>query len=361
MRRGAIAGLLGALLSWTATAAPAPAQPPVADAREARRIEAVIVVTADIDDAAMIDALALRAPERAIQPAGRARPAVKLFVVAEVRMKDAHTVALAVIASDFRAWYRTVEATPEDAPRVAASALANLLAGIEEDREVPDAQDVPLPEGATAEPARAPGPAPAKVEPATVAPAAAKPRPEILVELSGAPVVAIPPPRPSGIAAAGGEIGVGVRGPKLLFGALSLRAAGRTAGDLGLVRVRVSVQVGIALRRRSFELVATAGPDIEPIVARRGGAREDFRFPDGTTRATALLLGGHLRVSPGYRHVWKSGAALRIGPRVELGGAGLESGGVARLFTEGDDPLLRAGGLELSAGLELGGWFPIGR
>lgn len=363
MHRGVMtAALLAAL--WPHGSARAGEPPEIsAKSRAPATIDAVVVVTDGVDAVATMDALALRAPQRTIGPGGRARPDVPLFAVAEIRRKDARTVAIAVILSDFRGYYRDVAATPEDAPRVAASALANLLAGIEEDSVRPDAEDVPLPVGATAEPAPAPVPV---AEPPTPRPSlpVARPRPELLAELHGGALFGLPPLSPTGWAAGGGGLGLGVRVPSGLFGAVDVRGGGRGAADVGIVRVRASLQLGLALRRSAFELVVSAGPDVEPLRVRREGRHEVLTYPDGTTRDTAVLLGGHVRLSPGFLHVLPSGIGLRLGPRLELGGAGLATGGVARLVTgEGAArrEVLRAGGLEVWAGIELGLWLPLRR
>src|SRR5688572_24009044 len=105
MRLTAAIALLGLAIPVSAVASgPAPneAAPAVAS------IDAVVVRTEDIDEVATMEALRLRAPQRALQPAGRARPEAKLFAVAEIRMKDEDTVALVVILSDRRAYYRDV-------------------------------------------------------------------------------------------------------------------------------------------------------------------------------------------------------------------------------------------------------------
>jgi hypothetical protein len=361
MRLGLIfGGALAAAVtvaSATATAAASDATEAVADITP---VGAVIVVAEDIDRAELVDAFTLRAPQREVLAPGGARPAA-LFAVAEVRQKSATVVGVVVILSDGRLYRREVEAEPDVAPRVAASALEHLLAGIEEDRIVADEHDAPLPADATA-----PEPAPPESGPSSPPPTPPpRPRPamaDLGVLVHGGLLLGLPPTTPSGYAGGGGGLDVRVRWPRgLVFGA-GVRVAGQRRQGVAAVRLRPTLEVGYAWRRRWFELVAVAGPDLEAVFVRRDGRPEVLTFPDGQTRGAAVGLGGHVQLAPGAR-VFVGRSALRVGPRLELAGSGLSSGGIARLNTADDagarTSVLRVGGLEASVGLEVGGWFSL--
>jgi hypothetical protein len=95
---------------------------------------------------------------------------------------------------------------------------------------------------------------------------------------------------------------------------------------------------------------------VEPWWATRAG--EGAAIYSGSSAAPRRpLLGGHLRLTPSARVVvgGKRAVALRIGPRLDLGGSFVVDDGarIVGLADDGGAPRFRLGGLELSMGLEL--------
>ncbi len=306
----------------------------------------------------VLEALSLRAPSRMFLAPGVARPP-GLFAVAELRQIDDEQIGVVVILSDGRLYRRTIDAAQDVAPRVAASALEQLLAGIEEDRFVPDERDVPLPAEATA-----PEPEPDPPEPDPPPPVLpAMPWPQMGIVGHGGIWIGVPPPEPAGFAGGGGGVDFFVRWPKGLLVGGGLSFGGHQRQDAAALRLSATLQAGYGLRRGAFELLMLAGPLAEPVFVRRNGAPEVLTFPDGSTRSIALGLGGQLTLAPGYRKELGD-RAFRVGPRIQVRGTGLASGGVARLNTAAADgtreAVLRVGGLETVVGIEVGGWFTLG-
>lgn len=361
-----IAGALALASPSTLAGAPAPAE------TRAQEIRAVLLRPTAIEATALLEALQLRSPQRAVAvppwPAATVERA-ELFAVVTVEPQG-EAIAVTLVLSDGRAYYRVIEATPDDAPRVAASAIANLLAAIEEDALPPDEEDVPLPPEQAPTPAPAPEPAPAPA--ATPAPITAAPAPtprtpappeplELEAIVGGTAGAAVGPPAPMGFAGGGGLVLLELRWPQGPLASLGVRSSWSRPAPLTVGRTRISLGGGWAWRSRSqrFELRTSVALDVEPWGVRRDGNREPVLYPDGQRRARGLQLGGHLRLSPAWRFTSRSGLALRVGPRVELAGGTLaQAAGVARLLVAdvaGERSVVaRVGGLELSAGLELG-------
>lgn len=356
-----IAGGL-ALASASASAGRSPAP-----ARRARgqAVEAVLLRPKQVDDAALLDGLQLRSPQRTIAvPPWPSKPAdhFELFAVATVALED-EALSITVVLSDGRAYYRTLPTSAEGAPRLAASTVANLLAAIEEDELPPDEEDVPLPPEQESEPESESEPKP-KPKPKLKPEPKPKPEPqprtpmELEAVLAGAAGVALGPPAPAGFAGGGGAAGLELRLPAAAVVSLAVRSHWHRVGRLTVGRARISLGGGYAWRRRRFELRGVIGLDVEPWGVRQGGERQPVAYPDGQERRRGLALGGHLRLVPAFR-VPVGAGALRVGPRVELGGSALaQASGVARLVvTDADGQrsvAARVGGLELTAGLELG-------
>ena len=333
---------------------------PSAKEEEAPRIEALVIDAEGVDEAELRRGIELRLPERRLRKPG-GKIAAKLFGYVQIRPGDGDLV-LALILSDGRAYYRSVPTDPDLAPRELASALANLVTGIEEERVEPDAQDVPLPVLPEEDPP------PEKIEKPPRSPSPPDPRVELGPYLGGAAILAIPPPGPAGLAAGGGSLGVDVRLRNGVTFGLGFRGAGLSSNDFGLARFRVSVGAGYVWRTGAFELVTLGALDVEPWLVLRSGERESLvGSADGNDAPAELLLGGHVRVAPGYRAVLRPRAlALRIAPVLEIGGSAIPAGdgGIAQVRRREDDgadrELFRAGGFELAVGLEVGLWFGLG-
>ncbi len=329
-----------------------------------QRIEAVLLRPQQIDTAALLDGLKLRSPERVVAGPpwpqdSRARYA--LYAVATVRL-EGEAVQVTVVLSDGRAYYRTLAASADGAPRLAASTIANLLAAIEEDELVADEQDVPLP------PEREPEPKPDEPDPKPKP----EPKPDLEVELppepdplelevlaTGGVSLALGPPAPAGFGGGGGALGADLRWPTGPMISIAVRSLWHRPGDLVIGRTRVSVGGGYAWRRGRFDLRTALALDVEPWGVRSGGTRERVGYPDGQRRSLGLQLGGHLRVVPAFVAQLSEAVALRIGPRLEVGGSALgQAAGIARLVVAAEDgtrtAIARVGGLELYGGLEVG-------
>jgi len=334
---------------------------------QGQAVEMVLLRPEGIDPAALLDALQLRSPKRALAvPPWPPEPAERydLFAVATVRLGN-RSVEITVVLSDGRAYHRALSVRPEDAPRLVASTIANLLAAIEEDELPPDEEDVPLPlEESQTEATIANDPPKHEHDPKPEGPKAPDPLPSPPFELetiaAGAVGLALGPPSPGGFAGGGAVGGFDLRWPTGALLSLAVRSHWQRPAPLTVGRTRISVGGGYAWRRGRFELRSGVVLDIEPWGVRRSGARKTVAYPDGERRRLGLQLGGHLRVVPALRVPLNERLGLRIGPRFELAGSGLTTGraaGVARLVVMDEGVrrvVARVGGLELVAGVELG-------
>lgn len=347
------------------TAGPAPIQPrgePVPRASPTPRFTALVLRNEGIALDDLPAALALRIPDL---PILRESPSDGAFVFVAVRSDPATPVRhqIGVITSDGAAYYREVDTGADPPARVLASVLANLLVSIAEGSVQPDRTDVaiPPPDAELATPPAEPTPQPDPPPPQPTPPPAAKPVPkasppqprwEYGLNLAAALDLALGPPRhASTLAAAGGSLGLDLRHRRGLLLGLDLRTLGRRAGDHGVVRLRVAALAGYALRRGRFELPIALGLAIEPWWLDAG-------------LSVRPLYGAFLRTTPGLYLAHQRGPlrALRIGPRLELGGSfivddGPHVAGISQQTDTGKLALFRLGGLELSLGLELTLWF----
>lgn len=274
---------------------------------------------------------------------------------------------LSLICSDGRAWYRSVDADPDEAPRVLASLLANLLAAIADASVEADARDVSLPPDLietddthapveTSEPKPEP---PVAADEANEDPADAAPPGAILLELGpriSASVLLGLAPGP-GLRGAGGGLGLDLRLPDGLAFGLDVRGLTRSDAGVSLTRVRVALGLGLVSRFEAgpgaFELPVLFSGIVEPWFVRRSGAVVPFAQPP--------MIGGGIRVAPGLllggdRVRVRLGLALGLELAVEAAPGALTP---AIALTPTSEPILRAGGAEFSAGLELGVWIPV--
>jgi len=314
----------------------------------------------DLDQVEFLDATRLRLPDLHLRdaeahadrdPACRDRP----HAYVEVRPSGPDNWELTLIFADGRAWFRTIESEPDEAARTLASALANLLAAIDEDEVAPDAQDVALPVEATE-----PGPEPAELEP--------EPEPEPEPEASPEPETETPLLFEAGARLSlqgsfGASPGAGYRGfgtelagdlrlPSGFLVGLGLRIAGRNAATLSLIRTRIGVGLGYALRRGRFELPMMIQAELEPWVVREAGQQRRLGAPP--------LIGVGLRLAPGGL-VDVGRMRMRVGAVIGFDVSGEPRGGLVPTLRldPGGDPLLYVGGVEVSAGLEIGLWLPV--
>lgn len=350
--------MISALLLALALASPAPA------GLSATTIDAALVRGEGLELAEVERALRVRLPSLAlVEQGGDMPPGTGTRAFVDLRRTSPTQIQVALILSDGRAYFRTVDTEGEAPARPVAGALALLIAAIEDDSVAPDERDVPVPPAIAA-----PSPEPVADTPAPTCPAVppcpqpAPPAPAPALELGLVPS--------AGATFGLGQPLAGVRGAQLGLGldvrwrrgalvAVEVRTALAPVDRHTLARVRAAVGGGFALRVRSFEL---------PIVGLLGvewwgisGARTEVQRAGGGQARP--LLGGGLRLSPGL-WVRYPGGALRAGVRAELWGSGeVGPGGPRRplLVRPGGAPIAAVGGAELSAGLELAVWFDPGR
>lgn len=320
--------------------------------------------TTDIDRAEFADALRLRLPDLRFRDAERQSERDEacsegMHAYVEVRPSSAGRWELIVIFADGRAWFRPIESEPDEAARTAASALANLLAAIEEDAIAPDAEDVALPLEPKPEPEPEPDPEP-------------RPEPEPEPEPAVAPQPEPPPERPlvlelgprlgaqsmlgldpsAGHRAFAGELGLDLRLPSGLMLATELRVAGWRVDAATLLRMRAGLGLGYGVRSGRFDMPIVLQAQLEPWWVRDAGLPAGLDAPP--------LLGGGLRLAPGVR-VSLGKLALRVGARVQLDVMGEPLGGRVPVVRRepGSAALFHVGGVELALGLELGLWIPV--
>jgi hypothetical protein len=184
---------------------------------------------------------------------------------------------------------------------------------------------------------------------------------------SGGVIIGIAP-RTSGnaLAAGHGALAIDLRAPIGALVSAGVRVGGRVQDPLALWRTRVELGAGWDFRRRHAEVALVGAMSVELWRALEDGNRVPLQI-DGDDASRPVLLGGFVRISPGwYRPAKRAGApSLRVGARVDLGGsAALGRGGhTIDIGVERPDGTregaLRIGGLELAAGLELVLWFGL--
>lgn len=358
--------LLGALLLCSGpppSADKAPPEPVSESAAQQDEVEhqhaiAALVVRLDgLDHPTFLAAMRLRAPGLSLHEAGRDEfepPAGSLYAYALVHpvQGQADHWSVTVIVSDGRAFFRTLEVTEGEANRVVSTTVANLLRAAEARAIEPDANRSMPRLDASPEPE----PTPALAIPSPVAPT-----PEIGLTAHGALVLGFGPPTDVDVlAGGGGGIGLDVRLPGGAVFGLEGRGLGRTRRSHRLSRVRVAISGGYSYRRGAFEMVATGFVAAEPWFVSSAGKIADPEVVGGPD-PTRVLLGGGARLGPGYLVSVGRRTRLHLGLRAEVGGSGMPSGGVGRLAITRDDgtqePVLRLGGFEVGAGVELTWWI----
>ena len=280
-------------------------------------------------------------------------PVDELFAYGLVHPKaDAWRVT--VIFSDGRAFFRTIRADADMAPRVLATTLVNLVRSGEEGTIEPDATQAPPDFFAPRDVL------PPELEEAVTPPR--RPGPDIGLGLQGALVMGMGPPTDTDIVVGGvGGLEVGIRSLNGVVVTLGARTLTRTERGHRMLRVQASGAAGYGWRWRAFELVALGYVSVEPWFLLSSAGRESTRTSRPEDSSSSVLLGGGARLSPGYRFAVSPKHALRLGLRVEAGGSAMAPGGVGRITTQSADgsvePLFRLGGFEVATGLELVWWF----
>ena len=304
----------------TETAVPAPEQ----------RITTLVLQVDGMQPGVLRDAIGLRAPdlgvrspdEEAFEP-----PTDPLFAYALVHPSAdaASTWTVTVILSDGRAFFRTIEAEPQTSPRVVATSLVNLVRAAEAGTITADATR-PLPDmGPTPPPSdRRPTDDPPPEDPPPPPPA--DPRVHIGVGLDGVLMTGFGPPKGADSLVAGaGGLTLAVRLRNGLTLTVSGRAASREREGLRMLRVRTSLGVGYTWRRDAFELISLAYAGVEPWWLVGEHPALSTRLPGD--EFSRVLVGGGVRLGPGYFRALPRGHALHLGVRAEADGAAMTRGG----------------------------------
>ena len=345
---------------------PAPTDPsdgPAASPVRETRISTAILRADGFDRGDLERAIRLRLPGLTLVEVGSDAPAVddgSLRAFIELRRVSPTQLDLTLILADGRAYLRALEVDADAPARPAASALANLIAAIEDDTVAPDRSDVPLPPALIVREPPAPEPVPAVLCPEAptqpTPPPPPPPRWELGPVLRAGASLGVSPLH--GLRAAGGALGVAARAPSGLLLVLDLQYLARALQNLQVQRLRVALGVGYALRRGAFELPAALLVGVEPWRLTGNQGTVPISSTLGPPRP---LLGLGLRLTPGLRAaLGKSGAHLRAGLNLELWASGVASSGLRHPELRIPPSAVSLGGLELGLGLELGIWFPVG-
>ncbi|MCP5065307.1 MAG: hypothetical protein GY946_01965 [bacterium] len=336
---------------------------PATTTEPSARVRAVVVHANGVRTAEVASALGLRAPSlRVVDHQQRWPTTTELFGYLRLRESGRReTWRLTFILSDGRAYDRRFDAQRGDVARVAATMVASLVQAIATGSVEPDAVEQPLlPTPAADKPAPS---IPVNVDCPPVkseAPtpiAAEVPWIEVGLGLHGGWVTGIGPPgEVDHLGGADGELGLRVRLRSGLGILADFRGLGRRANDSVLLRLRGALGLGYVVRRAPFELGVWGLAFAEPWMLLADGARRETTNSDGSRPNP--LLGGGIRIVPGYLAQINERVRLMIGTRIEAVGGVLPSGTVARIATApGRDPAFRVGGLELGAGVDLTVWF----
>lgn len=346
-----------------------PAAAPTVEFRAAR------VEIVGFDEAAVLAALRLRLPQMDVARHGGPPPLVTPYAYIRISRAEGDTGQLQIITSDGRAYERVIAVEVGQEVRVAASTTANLLFSIEQGAEIPDREDAEIPVAPSQpaiEPTPATRPAPEPIEPIvtpqrspTVRESPPPPPWELGVGLHGAAVLGPARQAYGGVfAGAGAGLGLELRSPRGAVLALDVRGLGRVVSTLGVARLRIGVAGGYAWRRGRLELPVLLALTIEPWWALQSNQAATI-YRDGAATLRPPLFGGFLKISPALRLPLTRGplAAVRVGPRLELGGSFAVDDGptVIGLADATGQPAVHLGGFELSLGLEVSLQFRLRR
>ncbi|MBA3545688.1 MAG: hypothetical protein H0T76_04325, partial [Nannocystis sp.] len=223
--------------------APAASRPPSSHSSRSHpgetRISTAILRADGFERGELERAIQLRLPTLTLVGVGSEAPpatdgSLRAFI--ELRRVSATQLELTLILADGRAYLRGLEVDADAPARPAASALANLIAAIEDDTVVADKSHVPLPPALIAsEPAPAPAPAAICPEPPAPKPAAPTPPPpaprwELGPALHAGASLGLTPIR--GLRGAGLGLALNARAPSGLLLVLDLQGLGRTLQQL---------------------------------------------------------------------------------------------------------------------------------
>ncbi len=360
-----------ALPLWLALVGAPSSEPPDVAAAEEQPVvvESLILDAGGMDANALQTSLASRLPNAAILPfSDVAFERVRESRFAYVRVNlDGELARVTIVLSDGRAYERAVTTPPGLELRAVATTIANTMVAIEQERLPADRVNEPIPrppdeppdEPAREPPEELPEPTPEPEVPEEApAPSPVTPRTQLGLGLMGGPVVGLAPAQAAGLAAGGGELRASLRWPTGPVAAVGIRVVGQRGDDAGLLRTRIALGGGYALRRERLEVVFGAAATVEPWWIAGG----TFGGNDAARARRSPLLGGMGWTSVGYLAGSVGGVQTRIGAFAELGSSVVPSGTAARVV-RGDPTATEAvftlGGVELSAGLDVAVWFSL--
>lgn len=363
-----------------------PATPTIPDAPVQRATQRIIVRCTATELETLRTELAARWPGAEVLPYGAAafeatvgKPFAYLEVAGET-VGDS-PVAITLVLSDGRAYLRRVVPTDAARARVLAVAIANLLGAVEDEDVPPDRTGVAVPTpDDLIEPVPEPDPAPVpESEPAPAPsivddpPREPSPEPERVrpprtnssgwrIGARGGPamLVGLAPQTRRGQPAFGGVLGIDARAPRGLAFGLGVRMTGDAARGFGLVRTRIAPWIGYVARVGALEIVAGAGPTLEPWRLRRGGDGLTLASRDG--RGWTILYGAAVGAGLGW---WTNlrtrvPSSLRIGADLELAMSSQASGKTVLIRAARNGPELFAlGGVELGVTVGVTWWFDV--
>lgn len=355
-------GLLLATLGIGPPAAVQPASDPPAEVVRETELATIVIEAEGMDARALTDALRLRLAGRLFLDVDAPRPERGVAYVHVDRVPPA-TIRLTLVDSTGQAYDRTLDHEPDQAVRVAAATLATLITSIEAGGVTPDRRDAAIPQ-----PRIEPEPrSEQQVEVPKPEGPASLPSPAGWLGVSGAGLVvlgAVPTTEAGTFGGGGAALRGAYRSGRGAMAVVDVRVVHREHHGLDGTRVRLAAGGGWAFRWSRFELPITAEVSVEPWWVRRTGSVIELDIAGAPARRRPLL-GLHLGLEPGWRLALPRGYALRIGPRLGLGGSFVPEGGArtARIDVvlpgQAPQPALRLGGLEIELGASVTIWIPV--
>jgi len=358
---------LGTFAPEPSDAATAGAAPPEGPEQEPLVLSLVLGATARAEPG-LADELTLRVAPRSLASQGQT-PA-EPFVHIALQPVDDSRVQLRLVVSDGRLFTRDVPATADERARVVAGAVANMIDAIEHNRLAPIETGVEVPVVEPEAPNEPDPPPKPKTDPKSEHELDRKlepqPQPEpepqawVGVVAGGDLSVGVGPPSAvAGMTGIGGSLGGQLVHRSGVLAGLSGRVTAWRAAGISLLRARVSAVAGYAWQHDRFELASAIGPTVEFL--RVGAALVQ---PSGGRRRAVPLVGGCLWARPSYAVLVGRQGALRLGLQAELAAAfeARSPAGAVQIYRatpSGQEPIARAGGLELSFALVAEGRFAI--
>lgn len=339
-----------------------PVPEPTAEGASEAALATIVIEAEGMDARALTDALRLRLAGRTFLDVHAPRPEHGVAYVHVDRVPPA-TIRLTLVDSSGQAYDRTLDHEPDQAVRVAAATLATLITSIEAGGVTPDRHDAAIPEPPvepepTAEP-EVEIPPPDLPEP--------PPSPTGWLGVSGAGLVVlgtVPTTEAGSFGGGGAALRGAYRSARGALAVVDVRVVHREHRGLDGTRVRLAAGGGWAFGWSRFELPITAEVSVEPWWVRRTGSVIELDIAGAPARRRPLL-GLHLALEPGWRLTLPHDYALRIGPRLGVGGSFVPEGGArtARIDVvlpgQAPQPALRLGGLELELGASVTLWIPV--